>query len=89
MNQVFLPKDLQPSLCRTLKRLGKDFDGGYVIDSRNIEISDRLIGLGMNDDWSFEEHFVNLHKIPTYIFDGTVGQSRFIKKAAVRVLMYN
>jgi hypothetical protein len=86
MNQVFLPKDLQPSLCRTLKRVGKDFDGGYVIDSRNIEISDCLIGLGMNDDWSFEEHFANLHKIPTYIFDGTVGQPRFIKNLILSII---
>lgn len=86
MNQVYLPKELQPSSCRTLKRIGKDFDGGYVIDSRNIQISDSLIGLGMNDDWSFEEHFTDLHKIPTYIFDGTVGQSRFIKNLILSII---
>ncbi len=85
MNQVYLPRELRPFSCATLKRIGKDFDGGYVIDSRNIKTSDCLIGLGMNDDWSFEEHFTKLQKIPTYIFDGTVGQSRFFKNLILSI----
>lgn len=86
MKTAYLPFALQPVSCDSLIRLGKDFDGGYVIDSRNISSTDILIGLGMNDDWSFEEDFTSSQKVPTYIFDGTVSQARFIKNLILSIV---
>lgn len=86
MKAAHLPLALQPLSCNSLVRMGKDFDGGYIIDSRNISSTDILIGLGMNDDWSFEDDFTRSHKIPTYIFDGTVSQSRFVKNSILSIM---
>lgn len=75
-----LPPDFSPRSAGSLIRLGRDFDGGYLIDSRNINESTALIGLGMNDDWSFEADFYSRKKIPVYIYDSTVSGQRFIKR---------
>ena len=79
MINSFLPKALEPLSSDSLTRVGQDHDGGYVVDQRSVAAADILLGLGMNDDWSFEEEFIKYNKTPTYIFDGTVGQNRFIK----------
>ena len=47
-----------------------------------------LIGLGINDDWSFEEEFYSKRRVPVVAFDGSVGKSEFFRrlvKAAVQV----
>jgi len=76
-----LPKFLQPKKTNnSLTRLGRDYDGGYLIDKRNIKNTDLLIGLGINDDWSFEENFYSIKKIPIYSVDGSVGEKIFFKK---------
>ena len=68
--QSTLPKFLHPKTINTLERIGGKNDGGYVIDGKNILNSDALIGLGMSDDWSFEENFNSInsghywHKLP-------------------------
>jgi len=51
---VTLPNILKPQKNFLLKRLGKDNDGGYLIDPKSLKISNTLISLGINDDWSFE-----------------------------------
>lgn len=78
--QFTLPKFLQPNKIDTLKRIGGNNDGGYVIDERNISNSDILIGLGMSDNWLFEEEFNSINSVPTYIYDRTVGLKVFLKK---------
>ena len=40
-----------------LVRIGRNNDGGYLVSKSDIEKSDVLIGLGINDDWSFERNF--------------------------------
>ncbi len=47
-----------------------------------------LIGLGINDDWSFEEQFYSRRQVPIVAFDGSVGKTEFVRrliKAAVQV----
>ncbi len=78
--QFTLPKFLQPKKINSLKRIGGNNDGGYVIDERNISNSDILIGLGMSDNWHFEEEFNSINSVPTYIYDGTVSLKLFLKK---------
>lgn len=55
------------------KRLGRNFDGGYVItEIPDIEYS-ILLGCGIGDDISFEEDFIDKYpNVKSYLFDGTV-----------------
>jgi len=80
LKAVSLPQDLAPRSAETLIRLGRDFDGGYLIDARGMYESTALIGLGMNDDWSFEADFYSRKKLPVYVYDSTVSGQRFIKR---------
>jgi hypothetical protein len=84
-----LPKFLQPKKIKTLERIGKNNDGGYIIDKENIYNSDILIGLGMSDDWSFEENFNSINSVPTYIYDDSVSLSKFLKKCKKYILRIN
>lgn len=52
-----LPKEFLPKSQFDLIRLGEDNDGGYLICKNSYEESKFLIGLGINDDWSFEKNF--------------------------------
>jgi hypothetical protein len=57
------------------KRLGKDFDGGYIIaEIPNIKYTTLIAG-GIGDDISFEEDFVNKYSLDNaYAFDGTINK---------------
>lgn len=87
--QSTLPKFLQPKSIDTLERIGGNNDGGYIIDGKNILNSDVLIGLGMSDDWSFEENFNSLNSVPTYIYDETVSLNKFLKKCSKYIIRIN
>lgn len=53
-------------------RLGKDYDGGYVIaDIPDITYS-CLISGGISDDISFEEDFIERYQVECHAFDGTI-----------------
>lgn len=56
-------------------RLGKDYDGGYIIaEIPNIKYTTLLAG-GIADDISFEEDFINKYTINNaYAFDGTINE---------------
>lgn len=56
-------------------RLGKDYDGGYIIaEIPNIKYTTLLAG-GIADDISFEEDFINKYTINNaYAFDGTISE---------------
>tara|TARA_B100000929_G_scaffold194153_1_gene153931 strand:- start:1211 stop:1984 length:774 start_codon:yes stop_codon:yes gene_type:complete len=87
--QSTLPKFLQPKAIDSLERIGGDNDGGYIIDGKNILDSDVLIGLGMSDDWSFEENFNSINSVPTYIYDETVSLKKFLKKCSKYIIRIN
>ena len=55
------PEALKPKKNFLLKRVGKDNDGGYLVDLNSIKNSKSLISFGINDDWSFEESFSKLN----------------------------
>ena len=44
----------------SLVRLGKGFDGGYLIPEKVLNICDTLISLGYGYDCSFEREFLKL-----------------------------
>lgn len=79
-NTTILRDALRPSGNFPLKRLGNKFDGGYLIDERLMGKVDKLISLGVNDDWSFEREFLMANDCPAFCYDGSVSTSVFFKR---------
>ena len=78
--KAYLPQFLQPRRIDSLIRIGRANDGGYVVDARSVDNSDILIGLGINDDWSFEEDFSSRRRVPVVAFDGSVSKSVLVRR---------
>lgn len=77
MYQIVLPLILQPFRCNDLVRLGKDHDGGYLVNSRDIDKTQQLVSFGMGEDWSFEEHFCHRQNCSLSVYDGNVNPEKF------------
>jgi hypothetical protein len=61
-------------------RLGKDYDGGYIIcNIPNIKY-DCLLAGGIENDLSFEEDFVKMYEIKCYAYDGTINEINTTEK---------
>ncbi len=56
-----------------LIRLGKDNDGGYLVEKNSILESDILISAGIFWDYSFEEDYIKLVNKPVSCFDHTIN----------------
>jgi hypothetical protein len=52
-----LSNKLKPNYKYDLIRIGNNADGGYLVEKNSYNKTDFLIGLGINDDWSFEKKF--------------------------------
>jgi hypothetical protein len=86
---VALPKILKPRKNFLLKRLGKDNDGGYLIDPNSLNLSNTLISLGINDDWSFESDFFRKNsKIKILCFDNKTSFLFLIKVLIKKILKF-
>lgn len=85
---AFLPAWLRPEPSGVLVRLGRDHDGGYVAPKGVIDQVDGLLSLGLNDDWSFDRDFAQLHpSAPIAGYDPTINQVKFILKAIGRIMI--
>jgi hypothetical protein len=72
---------LAPVKVPNLIRLGKDFDGGYVLNKDSMMASDALLSFGVNDDWSFEIDWKKIKpKDKIHSYDGTISPSRMHDK---------
>jgi hypothetical protein len=86
---VTLPNILKPQKNFLLKRLGKDNDGGYLIDPKSLKISNTLISLGINDDWSFESDFFSKNsKINILCFDNNTSFLFLIKVLIKKIFKF-
>lgn len=65
-----------------LVRVGKDYDGGYVVPEKALKSSDVLLGYGILDDISFEEGFSYIYQKPSYGFDCTTTNIEIKNKLA-------
>jgi hypothetical protein len=71
-----------PSDLGDLARIGRDHDGGYVVSTLAVDAAQVLLGLGINDDWSFEQDFVRRNPAVTVIgVDGSVSAEHFVGRA--------
>jgi len=65
-----------------LVRIGRACDGGYVVSLRTVANADLLIGLGINDDWSFESDYLNRFPDAHLVaVDGSVSTGFFRRRA--------
>jgi|TARA_B110000438_G_C15673546_1_gene589207 hypothetical protein len=75
-----LPNFLKPKFKCDLIRLGKKNDGGYVIPKMSLKNSKLILGFGLGEDWSFEEHFKKLSGARVMCFDNSVNLRFWIIK---------
>ena len=81
-----LPKELKPTHKYNLIRLGKENDGGYLVEKESLLNSKGLISFGLSYDWSFEKDFFRHNSIPIHCYDPTVKYSS-IKKFSRKYLL--
>lgn len=74
-----LPKIFKPKNEYNLIRLGKDNDGGYLVEKDSLNFAQSLISFGLSYDWSFEKHFHKIKNCPIHCYDPSVKYSS-IKK---------
>jgi hypothetical protein len=75
MKYVTLPKILKPFYCEDLIRVGKNHDGGYIVNKKDVMKSEHLLSFGVGNDISFEQDFVELCPCPVDAYDGTVDNT--------------
>lgn len=75
-----LPGFLRPYRIPGLVRLGRDFDGGYLVDERSVKDADCLVSIGICDDWSFEKDFRSRSRSPIIAVDATTSRWLFIRR---------
>lgn len=79
-----LPKQFQPSATYDLTRLGRDHDGGYLVDPASVTKAKSLLSFGIGTDWSFEMDFLKKNDVPLFAYDGTIKAKVFFR----RILKY-
>jgi len=80
MKKAVLPCWFNPYRCDDLIRLGRNFDGGYLVSRQDILASDILVSMGINDDWSFEKDFIKLNACGLYAYDASVSGKFFLNR---------
>ena len=71
---------LLPLKVKNLLRLGRDFDGGYLVCEKTLNKCQNLITLGVGDDISFEIDFLKkIHNCNISLYDHTANDSLFFK----------
>ena len=78
-NLVTLPTFFRPKKIDQLIRLGKESDGGYLVNRDDIFESEVLLSFGISDDWSFEYDFYKLNNLDIYAFVGSLTSIFWIK----------
>jgi hypothetical protein len=79
MKTINLPKIFKPFYCDDLIRLGKNNDGGYIVNKSDIKKTQKLLSFGIKDDWSFEEDFYKINSCSIDAYDGTINSDDELK----------
>lgn len=53
-------------------RVGSPYDGGYVLPKQSLEQSECLFSYGINNDITFDEHYIQLTNKKVYGYDHTI-----------------
>ena len=84
-----LPKFFCPRSKTQLNRLGKLNDGGYSIPEKSLEEVKILFSFGLDDDWSFEEHFKKKTGAKIVCFDNNVNYKFWIKRFLKNLIYFD
>lgn len=84
-----LPSFFEFRSAKDLIRLGRDFDGGYLVSASDVEKAECLLSFGLGDDWSFEIDFLKKKKINLEIFDASVSKKRFLINIIKSLIKFN
>ena len=84
--EIELPFFFKSIITNNLFRCGKKNDGGYIVSKNDIDKTDILLSLGMNDDWSFETDFIKKKDVPVLIYDGLVDYKFWLKKIFIETI---
>ena len=86
-----LPSNFKPENEYDLIRLGKNNDGGYLIERDSIKGVKSLISMGISIDWSFEKDFNDINEVPINAYDHTINSSfwfRFIRRSFINFFTF-
>ncbi len=75
-----LPRQFQPTATYDLIRLGRNHDGGYLVDPTSVVKAESLISFGLSTDWSFEKDFLAKSNIPLLAYDGTIATKHLFRR---------
>lgn len=75
-----LPKQFQPTATYDLVRLGRNHDGGYLVDPTSVVKAESLISFGVSTDWSFEKDFLAKSNVPLLAYDGTIATKHLFRR---------
>ena len=78
------PRCFRPDGTYDLTRLGRDHDGGYLVDPASVAQARSLLSCGISTDWSFERDFCQKNNAPVHAYDGTINARRIMQ----RILRY-
>ena len=83
-----LNKCFKPKFSHDLIRVGKNNDGGYLIDTHSFKEAETLISLGISDDWSFEKDFFfrREKKIIVECYDDSLDEKFLIKNLIIQFI---
>jgi hypothetical protein len=70
-----LSKEFKPKYLYDLLRIGKNNDGGYLVESNSIQTAKSLISFGIGNDWSFETQLKKIKNIPIFAYDHTIERN--------------
>ena len=87
--KAHLPKFFSFKQAKDLLRIGKNHDGGYLVSKSDIEKSDLLIGLGISNDWSFEEDFLSRKNVDIFAYDGSISKKYFVKQLIKSIIRFD
>lgn len=91
---IRIPKEfefLKPIYVSELVRIGREFDGGYLVPMESVKSADHVISFGVGMDLSFEAHLKEINKNLNFeIFDHTVSEPDIKKmiKVAIKALLF-
>lgn len=81
-----LPHVWQPRFIASLVRVGPKGDGGYVIPAAVLDDTQLIVGLGLSDDWRFEEEFSARAGCDVVCYDHAVTARYWKKRLATDVI---
>ncbi len=84
-----LPSFFCPKWKTKLIRLGQPNDGGYCIPEKSLDETNILFSFGLDDNWSFEEHFQKKSRAKIICFDKNVNNKFWIKKILKGIIYFN